>query len=166
MLFVETKINTNKELLDIRNGNYKVWNTNKSGRDINRKLRNGIMIIMVMKNEVVVEKVKFSGGMTELINILILMKGGKKRDTATAYVSRTMNALTEMDFNKMVDETAHCVQRMIENSNIMILMSNRLEVYCQNLSTEGSEKSWGSRSFKHSSGKYKNTVHRGHKIQR
>lgn len=52
-----------------------------------------------------VEKAELSEGMAEVMNIMILMKESKKRDIVVSFVPPKTRAWSEMNQQKMLDDT-------------------------------------------------------------
>lgn len=91
------------------------------GDETGGNLRRGVMVV---KNNIVVEKIKLSEGIEEVMDMQISMKGGKKRHFAMPQVPPKTRAWNEMNYQKMLGGTFGFLQRVIIESENKILLGN------------------------------------------
>lgn len=101
---------------------------------------------MVVKNEMV-ENVKLSKDMAEVMNMQASVKKATKRNISVAYAPKIEENMSERYYIKMVEDTIDCLQRVIGKSENKISMDNLncTNVCWQNWSTKGSEEACSSK---------------------
>lgn len=115
------KTESHTELVGVRNGKYRMWRRDKNGK------LGGDAIMVVVKD--VMEKMELS---EDMINMQILMNGGKKRYSAVAYVLPKMKAGIERNSTEMIDNTVNCLQRLFSvNDSYLsyLLLTNKTALF-------------------------------------
>ena len=138
MGITETKLCDEMESVDLGENKYNVWMRN-------RNTKKGVLILV--KKELKVDNIIYGEGRAEILKVGVKQSGGSRRDFVVGYVPPKTNSWTRDEYEQMTKDTIMCLKRLvIESENVTIMGDfNCKEVSWENLSTEGSELSWGNK---------------------
>ncbi len=107
---IETKL---KEEINMRFAKeaYCTWRRGRKGKG-------GVM--MVVKENIVVEEVEYGDGMVETLSVVIKIKGSEKRKIIVTYIPPKTNAWETNRYKIMQLKTRNSIEGMIRKSNIAL----------------------------------------------
>lgn len=126
--------------LDIDN-NYNIWRRDRVGKG-----GGGVMIII--KKELVVNKVEFGGGRAELISVRV--EFNKKEVTiVVVYVPPKTHSWAKREYEEMIEDTIRSLDNVIRERSRVILNGdfNCKEEDWEKYESGGGEDAWGTRFF-------------------
>ena len=138
MGIVETKLRDLPPPNSIGDGRYNVWIKNRES-----KQGGGVMILT--RNNLRVKKVVYGEGFAEIVSLEV-GDGDMVRDVIVCYVPPKTGSWSEREYANMISDTRGLLNSVLDNSGKSLLMGdfNCKEVCWEEMTTEGSDNSWGS----------------------
>ena len=134
----ETKLKDEIKVQFVKEG-YDTWRRDRKGKG-----GGGVMILV--KQNITVDKVEYGDGMAETISVAIKSKGSnKKRKIVVTYVPPRTNAWEINEYKQMQQETINSITAMIKTDNKVLLLGdfNCKEVNWEEIELDEGAGAWG-----------------------
>ena len=132
----ETKLKEEVQLGIIVEG-YNYWRRDRKGKS-------GGGVLIMVKNDILVEEVEFGDGMAEVISIVIKTNGWEKRKIIVTYVPPKTNAWELEKYKEMQYEVWRCLDDMIRKSRRVLLVGdfNCKDINWNEMEMSGNDSPW------------------------
>ena len=132
----ETKLKEEIQLGTIVEG-YNIWRKDRKG-----KTGGGVLILV--KDDILVEEVEFGDGMAETMGIVIKTKGGERRKIIVTYIPPKTNAWKLEEYKEMQYDVWRCLDDMIRQSRKVLLVGdfNCKDINWEEMEVKGNANPW------------------------